>query len=158
MKLKSLTIALGTLGIVVLVPMVKVAVAQTAPADALPIWEYDPVAVEMCDRVFAEYAESASGERASFSNFRGLTLTDEQQQAYDALDAQRDERINKVYERSVRADDTTATLSFSYATNVDISDLDTVVSPEVQAAIQAALNKNPTSEQKESLNQYSGHN
>ena len=51
MKLKSLTIALGTLGMVVLVPMVKVAIAQTAPADALPIWEYDPVAAEMCDRV-----------------------------------------------------------------------------------------------------------
>ena len=156
MKLKISTIALGTLGMVVLVPMVRVAIAQTAPADALPIWEYDLVAQQACDRVFAKFAESTSGERLSFDDFRGLNLTDEQRQAYDALDAQRDERINKVYERSVRADDTTAILSFSYATNVDISDLDTVVPPEVQAAIQAALNKNPTSEQKEALNQEFG--
>lgn len=156
MKLKSLTLALGTLGIVVLTPMVRSSVAQTAPANALPLYEYDPMAMQECDRVFAQYAEGTPEDGLFFDDFKGLNLTDAQRRAYDVLDAQKDESITEVYERSVRIEDLTANLSFRYAANIDMEYLDTVVPPDVRAAIQAALNENPTVEQQNKLNQEFG--
>jgi hypothetical protein len=83
----------------------------------------------------------------SNDSLRSITLTDTQQQAYDALNARQDEQITALFEQTVSVEDPTAILSF-------VSGFPGTVPapPEVEAAIQAELNLNPGVDQVAALN------
>lgn len=132
------------------------ATAQTAPSEQ----NTEPVSLEgkksewlatdieesrICDGVFKEEANGNFEGNDFFDDFKGLNLTDEQQSAYDALDAQAEAKRGEAYQNALSMLDPTAVLSFSYSANPDS------VPQDVQTAIQAALNENPTVDQKEAL-------
>lgn len=150
MKLKSLTIALCTLGLVALVPIVKMAIAQTEPVsleEKLEQWQAaEREQSKTCDRVTQEEANGNFEGNPFFDDSKGLNLTDEQHNAYDALMEQANAKRTELFQNTVSMVNPTAPLSFSSSPNFDSAPQD------IQAAIQAALNKNPTVDQKEALN------
>ncbi len=146
MKFKPLTIALCTLGLVVSVPAMRMAIAQTESADTAEFLRQ----FEACDRVTQTEANDTSGELPSFDDFKGLNLTDEQWSAYNVFDEQAATRRAEVYKNSVSMADPTATLSFAWLEDSE------AFSPEIQAAVQAALEKSPKFDQKASLDQEFG--
>lgn len=113
-------------------------------------WRADDIAQwETCDRVYQEEAEIYEGNYF-FDVYRGLNLTDEQNNAYLTFNAQSDAETLEVLDNSLSVVDPTAALAFGYS--VDPEQI-----PEgINSAIQAALNKNPTSNQLEALNQEFG--
>lgn len=104
MKLKSLTIALLTLGLVASVPAVKMAIAQTEPADTAEFLRQ----MEACDRVTQAEANDTFDGSAFFDDFKGLNLTDEQRSAYEVFDTQAAARRAEVYKDIVSMADPTA--------------------------------------------------
>ena len=154
MKFKSLTIALCTLGLVALVPLVKMATAQPEPVsleEKIGQWQAEERAQSaICDRISQEEANNNFEGNDFFDFFEGLNLTDEQNSTYDALMAQADAKRTEVFENTVSIVNPTASLSFSSSANPDS------IPEDIQAAIQAALNENPTVDQKEALNREFG--
>ena len=154
MKLKVFPAIIGLISVITCFSIIKVATAQTALSEQ----NTEPVSLEekksewmaldieesrVCDRVFEEEANVWFEGNPFFDDFQGIILTEEQQSAYDALDAQTEARRGEVYQNALSILDPTAILSFSYNSNS--------VSEDVQTAVQAALNKNPTIDQKEAL-------
>lgn len=146
MKFKSLTIALCTLGSIASVPAMKMAIAQTESADTAEFIRQ----MAACDRATQAEANDTSGELPSFDDFKGLNLTDEQWSAYNVFDAQAATRRAEVYKNSVSMADPTATLSFVWSGDSES------FPPEIQAAVQAALEKNPKYDQKAALDREFG--
>ena len=155
MKFKSLTIALCTLGLVVSVPAMKVATAQTKPTtieEERRQWQAEDIErSKICDRVFQAEANDSFEGNSFFDDFKGLNLTDEQQSAYNALDTQAEAKRSEVYENTVSMVDPTATLSFGWS-EWDLN----LIPQDVQAAVQAALDKGPKFDQKAALDQEFG--
>jgi Spy/CpxP family protein refolding chaperone len=103
---------------------------------------------QACDRAMKEDGEEMEGGYF-FDDFKGLNLTDKQKKAYEALDAQAEAKRAKVYKESISVADPAAILSFSSSPGVSIP-------PDVQAAIQEALNSNPKMDKEAALNQKFG--
>ena len=103
---------------------------------------------ENCDRIMRELGEAMYGGY-SYDDFQGLNLTDKQQKAYDALSEQADAKRAEVYERSISVADPNASLSFLPPPGISVP-------PDVQAAIQEALDSNPKIDQEAALNQKFG--
>jgi hypothetical protein len=95
--------------------------------------------------------ENERGDGYFFDDFRGLTLTDAQRQAYDALDAQAEAQRAALYEQTVAVADPTAILSFLSGFPGTVQ-----APPDVQDAIQADLDLNPKMDQEAALNQKYG--
>lgn len=102
----------------------------------------------ICDRVWQENSNSQADGRSFFDDFQGLNLTDAQREAYAALDAQAEARRAELYRQTISVADPSATVTFLY--------LSPTTPLDVQAAIQAELDRNPTMDQLEALNQRFG--
>lgn len=152
MKLKVFS-AISLVSAVTCFSIIRIATAQTTPAEQ----NTEPVSLEekksewlatdieesrICDGIFQAEANVTFEGGYGFDDFQGVTLTDEQQSAYDALDAQAEARRGEVYQNALSMLDPTAPLSFRYSANYDS------VPQDVETAIQAALNENPTVDQK----------
>ncbi len=126
--------------------------AQAQNQDQLQTKMLSPAEVvaqsEACDRVFKELGETIDGQ-TFFDDFRGLNLTEQQRKAYDALDAQAEAKRAEVYKGSISIADPDATLAFSGL-------MEGSAPPDIQAAIQEALNGNPKMDQEAALNQKFG--
>lgn len=104
-------------------------------------WRADDIETsKVCNLVYEEEAEIFEGNYF-FDVYRGLNLTDEQNDAYLTFNAQLDTETLEVYENAVSMIDPTAALSFMYTVDSE------QVPPGIDSAIQAALDENPTSDQ-----------
>ncbi|MGG6266358.1 hypothetical protein ACQ4M3_08580 [Leptolyngbya sp. AN03gr2] len=148
------TLSLVTmLSIVALPTMAKTAQAQDIPdgiefltREQLEQRRLDELEqFKICDRVFQENSNVQSDGGFFFDDLQGLNLTDAQKKAYEALDAQAEARRAELYKQTISVADPLATVSFLY--------LAPSTPLKVQDAINAELDRKPTMDQLESLNQ-----
>ncbi|MGD1899883.1 MAG: hypothetical protein ACFB16_23415 [Phormidesmis sp.] len=154
MKLKPLSVALFTLALVALVPVVKMATAQPEPVsleEKLGQWHAKGLEQsKICEDVFQEEANGSFEGNYFFDDFKGLNLTDEQRSTYDSLMTQADAKRTELFQNTVSIINPTASLSFKPSADFDS------VPQDIQSEIQEALNKNPTIDQKEALDRKFG--
>jgi hypothetical protein len=162
MKLTSLSKAARTFGVMVLLSAIvtipnlaKTAQAQTQGIpDGIEFLTREQLeqgrldALEqskICDRVFQENSNVQADGGIFFDDFQGLSLTDAQKKAYEALDAQAEARRAALYKQTISVADPSATVTFLY--------LAPSTPPKIQAEINAELDRKPTMDQLEVLNQ-----
>lgn len=106
---------------------------------------------KICDRVWEENSNVQFEGRSSFDDFQGVNLTDAQKQAYEALDAQAEAKRAELYKQTISIADPSAILAFLSGFPGTVP-----APPDVQAAIQAALDLNPKMDQETALNERFG--
>ncbi|RUT10323.1 hypothetical protein DSM106972_008180 [Dulcicalothrix desertica PCC 7102] len=148
MKLTFLSKTVRTLGLMTLLSvMVGTSVQQSVQAQTQSTADFLEQS-KACDRAMKEDGEEMDGGYF-FDDFKGLNLTDQQKKAYEVLDAQAEAKRAEIYKGSISVADPAAILSFSSSPGVSVP-------PDVQAAIQEALNSNPKMDQEAALNQKFG--
>ena len=135
MSIKLSTVSLICIGALSCIPLVRLAVAQT-PSETNVSEEstYQLSERELaCDRVFNELGESwADGSGVFYDDLKGITFSSEQQAAYDELNQRWEQNLYEIGQQAKRVEAIDAELSFTPTT--------LEAPPEVEAAIQEALN------------------
>ncbi|KAM3104520.1 hypothetical protein [Phormidesmis sp. 146-33] len=100
---------------------------------------------KICDRVLRENSNVQSDGGIFFDDFQGVNLTDAQKKAYAALDAQKEARMAELYKQTISVADPLATIGYMTSSPN--------VPKDLEDAIQAALDRKPTTDQLDAINQ-----
>jgi uncharacterized surface protein with fasciclin (FAS1) repeats len=134
------------LSIVALPSITKTAQAQI-PSPTGSTDQISPEEMErqrLCDLAFQANGQTDGEGNYSFDDFQGLTLTDSQQKAYQDLQTQAEAKQAELYKQTLVVPDLSLSLIFFARGEAP---------PDVQAAIQAALDLKPKAGQEAALNE-----
>jgi uncharacterized surface protein with fasciclin (FAS1) repeats len=155
MKLSSLSKTLTTVGLmtvlsIAVIPSITKTVQAQIPSPTGSTDQISPEEMErqrLCDLAFQANGQKDGEGNYSFDDFQGLNLTDSQQKAYQALDTQAEAKRAELYKQTLVVPDLSLPLIFFARGEAP---------PDIQAAIQAALDLKPKAGQEAALNERFG--